>query len=146
MKTKAIIVFFLLCIIFTGCRKPTECKTSHWPEPGVTISWDGCNDVKTLKAYFDCHDSAIIINKYRNIEVCGYIKKDRLTHVLAICSDALMTPENNIPIYFPDGAPWPSYDTTCMSKVTAYISAPIDWNEGCCNCKLLLDIIKIEKL
>ena len=146
MKTKAIIVFFLLSIIFTGCRKQTECKTSHWPEPGVTISWDGCNDVKTLKAYFDCHDSAIITNMYKNIEVCGYIKKDRLTHMLAICSESILTPENNIPLNILDGSVLPPYDTACMSKVTARIKTPIERYEECCNCKLFLDIINIEKL
>ena len=53
MKTKLIISMVLLFAICTGCKKPTECKVSHWPDYDVTIFWDSINDVKTLKKYFD---------------------------------------------------------------------------------------------
>ena len=149
MKTKAILAIILIFIICTSCKKTTECKTSHWPEPGVTISWDGCNDVMTTKAYFDCHDSAIIINRNKTIEVCGYIKSCYIPawgcNSMAICSDTNYTPENSILIDCLDGFPMPAYNTTCMSKLTGQIGLPY-WNDDCCNYKLHLFICNIEQL
>lgn len=148
MKTKAILTLFLLCIVCTGCKKPTECTTSYWPDPETTISWDECNDVMTTKNYFDCHDSVLLNNSYKTIEVCGYIKKYVNTSIdltaLAICSDSIMTPDNYILLGYMDGAPIPTYDSACMSKLTGVINIQHGFDE-CCN-KLYLGIKKIEKL
>ena len=132
MKTSKLIllsVFFSLVVLVTpGCKKPTECKVSHWPDPEVTISWDGCNDVKTLKDYFDCHDSAIYSNSYKTIQVRGFIKmyidSSRVLTGLAICSDTIITPDNYILLSYQDGAPAFTYDSTCMSKLTGLIVPP----------------------
>ena len=132
MKTSKLIllsVFFSLVVLVTpGCKKPTECKVSHWPDPEVTISWDGCNDVKTLKDYFDCHDSAIYSNSYKTIQVRGFIKmyidSSRVLTGLAICSDTIITPDNFILLSYQDGAPAFTYDSTCMSKLTGLIGPP----------------------
>lgn len=150
MNYKTIIILAAsILLTICGCKKPTECKVSHWPDPGVTISWDGWNDVKTLKNYFDCHDSAIYSNSYKTIQVRGYIKKyavpSRYINTLAICSDTFMTPDNYILLDYLDGAPVFTYDSTCMSKLTGLIGPPY-WHDGCCNSKLLLYIQKIEKL
>lgn len=148
MKTKLIISMVLLFAICTGCKKPTECKVSHWPDSDVTISWDGTNDVKTMKRYFDCHDSALFNNYKKKVEVCGYIKKyvnsSRYVNSLAICSDTIMTSDNYIILDYLDGAPIPTYDSTCMSKLTGLIAPPY-WFDECCN-NLLLLIQSIEKL
>lgn len=141
-------VLIAVCSILAGCNKPTECNTSQWPDSDVSISWDGCNDVKTMKNYFDCHDSALFNNYKKKVEVCGYIKKyvDRSRYInsLVICSDTIMTPYNYILLDVLDGAPIPTYDSTCMSKLTGLIGPPFGVDE-CCN-NLMLIIQKIEKL
>ena len=141
-------IVIAVCSFVEGCKKPTECKVSHWPDPEVTISWDGCNDVKTLKDYFDCHDSAIYSNSYKTIQVRGFIKmyidSSRVLTGLAICSDTIITPDHYILLGYQDGAPAFTYDSTCMSKLTGLIGPPY-WHDGCCNSKLLLYIQKIEK-
>lgn len=148
MKTKLIISITLLFLICTGCKKPTECKVSHWPDSDVTIFWDGTNDVKTLKKYFDCHDSALLNNYNKEVEVCGYIKKyvnrSRYINSLAICSDTTMTSDNYIILDYMDGAPIPTYDSTCVSKLTGLIGPPFGVDE-CCG-ELMLIIKTIEKL
>lgn len=147
MKTKLILAIVLLCVVCTGCRKATECKTSYWPDPEATISWYGCNSVESVKNYFDCHDSAIHNNTTKTIEVCGYIKKyvNASTHLnaLTICSDSIMTPDNYIILEYSDGGPIPTYDSTCMSKLTGVIFS-YRFDE-CCK-KICLGIKKIEKL
>lgn len=149
MKTRLIITMALLIAIFAGCKKTTECNTTHWPDPDVTISWDGINDVMTMKKYFDCHDSAIINNFYKPVEVCGYIKKYvgplRRLDGLTICSDTIMADDNYIKISYLDGAPASKYDSTCMSKLIGFVGHPLGF-EGCCDKKLMLYIHKIEKL
>ena len=149
MKTKSALAIILLCIICTGCKKPTECKVSHWPDSDVTISWDSINDVKTLKEYFDCHDSAIYSNFSKPIQVCGYIKKyvdtSRFFYGPVICSDSFMTADNYIILLYLDGAPIHPYDSTCISKVTGRIGPPYEVL-GCCSNKLAIFIQKIEKL
>ena len=149
MKTQLIIPFALVLVICTGCKKPTECIVSHWPDPDVTISWDSINDVKTLKEYFDCHDSAIYSNFSKPIQVCGYIKKiyiprEAMGNTLVICSDTIITPDNYIILDVLDGAAPHPYDSTYMSKLTGRIGPPF-WLNECCG-KLYLYIQKIEKL
>lgn len=148
MKTKLIISITSLFLICTGCKKPTECKVSHWPDYDVTIFWDSINEVKTLKKYFDCHDSAIFYNSFKTIQVCGYIKRyvdsSRTIDVPAICSDSFMTPDNYIILGHLEGAPIPTYDSTCMSKLTGLIGPPYGVDECCNNLTILIQ--KIEKL
>ena len=145
-------IVITFCFVLGGCDKPTECKTSHWPDPDVTISWQECNDVKTLKEYFDCHDSAIYqaFHDSKDIQVRGYIKKyvDSSRYIyngLAICSDSFMTPDNFILLDYLDGIPASTYDSTCMSKLTGKIG-PAFQVADCCGSKLTILIQKIEKL
>ncbi len=156
MKTEKIIIkgcFLLMavaivCSALEGCKKPQECNTSHWPDPDVAISWDGCNDVMTAKRYFDCHDSALYNNKYKEIAVCGYVKDcgDPGHTPAVICADTVLTQNNFIMLDYlvGTGRPIPTCDSTCLSKVVGDI---LYYRvEGCCSPKLAIVIHKIEKL
>ena len=133
----------LTCLFTAGCDKPTGCKTSHWPEPGVSINWDGCNDVNTVLDYFDCHDSALYQHHHDTIEIRGQISI--YNNCLVICSDTALLPENAILLNTLDGSTMPFYSSQ-TSKLTGTISPGHTTGRPCCNVILVIDVLKIEEL
>ena len=73
MKTKLLFVASILLIV-CGCKKAKQCEHGS-PYAPFELSWTDYNSLDSVREYFNCHDSTLILHHHDTVMVKGYVVK-----------------------------------------------------------------------
>lgn len=137
---KTTIAIIVLAVLAEACSKKESCGSIYYAPTGISIDWEGYNDVETVAKYFLGHDSTIAAHLDEPINVCGYFRSDYWCY---LTSDSVPPYRYSIPLYIPEGMSFQSINWERKNYITAQIYT-LPWDTLCHSIKLQLILKSIN--